>query len=343
MNRLRNILVCMAAVMFMAACNNGKDPKNGGGENSSRGEVGSVAAWSDSIAADSTRADFYLYRAKAYMQTNQIAPAMMDINKSISLDSKDVEAYLFLSDIYYALGDDANIKATLNRAEEIAPTDARPMLKQAELCLMQENYTLSMAYIDKALGLNKYNPRAYYLKGVWYMTKQDTVQAVNNFLIAREQDGDFFDPVREIGLIYSAQNNPLAESFLKSAVAQFPEQEIMRYELALFLQDHDKPDEAMSHYDTLLVTNPNSSRLFFNKGYVYLVYFQDNTKAIEHFDKALSIDHDYIDALYNKGRALEQMGDYKSASDVYAEVLKQQPNYELAVKAINRVQNQTVE
>lgn len=340
--KIRTIMICVAAIVFMAACNDEKKPKDPQ-EPIVVAEAGTVSAWTDSIAADSMRADFYLYRAKAYMQTNQIGPAMMDINKSLSLDPKNVDSYLFLSDIYYALGDEANIKATLNHAEEIAPNDARPMLKQAELCLMQENYTLSMAYIDKALGLNKYNPRAYYLKGVWYMTKQDTVQAINNFLIAREQDGDFFDPVREIGLIYSAQDNPLAESFLKSAVAQFPEQEIMRYELALYQQGHGKPEEALAQYDTLLVTNPNSSRLFYNKGYVNLVYLGDNSKAVEFFDKALSIDKDYLDALYNKGRALEQMGDYRSASEVYAEVLRQQPNYELAVEAMNRIHNQAVE
>ena len=333
----------MAAMAIMAACNNGNDPKNGNGDNPVAGEPGSVSALTDSIAADSTRADLYLSRAQAYMTSNQIGPAMIDINKSISLDPKNVEAYLFLSDIYYALGDEANIKATLNRAEEIAPLDARPMLKQAELNLIQENYTLSMAYIDKALGLNTYNPRAYYLKGVWYMTRQDTAQAVNNFLIAREQDGDFFDPVREIGLIYSAQENPLAESFLKSAIAQFPEQEIMRYELALFLQDHGKPEEAMSHYDTLLLTNPNSSRLFYNKGYVSLVYLLDNAQAVDYFNKALSIDNDYTDALYNKGRALEQMGDYRSAAEIYTQVLTQHPNYELAVEAMNRINHQAVD
>lgn len=340
--RFRSIMFCMAVILLMTACKNGNNGQNTG-QDTLVAEAGTVAAWTDSIAVDSMRADFYLYRAKAYMVANQIGPAMMDINKSISLDPKNVDAYLFLSDIYYALDDETNIKSTLNKAEEIAPSDARPMLKQAELCLMQENYTLSMAYIDKALDLNKYNPRAYYLKGVWYMVRQDTVQAVNNFLIAREQDGDFFDPVREIGLIYSAQNNPLAESFLKAAVAQFPEQEIMRYELALYQQDHDKPEEALSHYDTLLVTNPNSSRLFYNKGYVNLVYLGDNNAAVGYFDKALSIDPDYTDALYNKGRALEQMGDFRSASDIYSQVLKLHPNYELAVEAMNRINNQVVE
>ena len=340
--RLREIMFCMAAIVIMAACKNGDEGKKIGQVTPSA-EAGSVEAWTDSIAADSLRADFYLYRAKAYMVGNQLGPAMMDISRSISLDPKNVDSYLFLSDIYYALNDESNIKSTLNKAEEVAPNDPRPMLKQAELCLMQENYTLSMAYIDKALGLNKYNPRAYYLKGVWFMTRQDTAQAVNNFLIAREQDGDFFDPVRELGLIYSAQESPVAESFLKSAVAKFPEQEIMRYELALYQQDHGKPEDALAHYDTLLVSNPNSSRLFYNKGYVNFVYLQDNSKAVEYFDKALSIDPDYIDALYNKGRATEQTGDYRSASEIYSQVLRQQPNYELAIEAMNRITNHVEE
>jgi tetratricopeptide (TPR) repeat protein len=67
------------------------------------------------------------------------------------------------------------------------------------------------------------------------------------------------------------------------------------------------------------------------------VYLLDYEKAISYFDTALSIDPDYIDALYNKGRTLEEMGQYLTARDIYEQVLNKQTNYPLAVEGMNRL------
>jgi predicted DNA-binding protein len=40
---------------------------------------------------------------------------------------------------------------------------------------------------------------------------------------------------------------------------------------------------------------------------------------------------------------IEQMGDYAQAMEIYKEVLKQKPDYTLAIDAINRIQNQETE
>jgi tetratricopeptide (TPR) repeat protein len=174
-----------------------------------------------------------------------------------------------------------------------------------------------------------------------YMAKQDTASALKNFLIAREQDGSFYDPQHEICKIYLAQHNPLAEGFMRSLVSGFPDVPMARYDLALFLQDNGHPEEALAHYDTLLQLSPNNSRLLFNKGYVYFVYLGNNQQALEYFNRALESDPTYLDALYNKGHVLEQMGDYVQASDIYTQVLKQNPSYRLAIDAMNRIANQT--
>ena len=300
-----------------------------------------LALLDDSIAMDGSRPDLFLHRAKCYIEREQIGAAMMDVNQAINLDPKNVDAFLLLSDIYYMLGDEPNISKTLNRALEVDPYDTRPMVKLAELNLLQQNFNLAFGYIDNALKINTYNPKAYFVRGMTFMARQDTVSALKNFLIAREQDADFVDPMREIGKIYMAQNNPLAEQFLRNTVERFPDEAMARYDLALFLQDHGAPDEALAHYDTLLMIQPNNSRLLFNKGYVYFVYLGDNEKALEYFDRSLESDPNYLDALYNKGHVLEQMGDYVKAHEIYTQVLKQKPNYKLAVDAMNRIANLT--
>ena len=292
---------------------------------------------SDSIAMDGNRVELYLRRAQLYVEREQIGQAMIDVNQAIQIDPKNVDALLLLSDLYYLLGDEANITAALNKALEIAPYDTRPMVKLAELNLLRQNYNLAFGYIDNALKVNTYNPRAYFVRGMTYLAKQDTVSAMKNFMISREQDASFYDPQREICAIYRAQDNPLTESFMRSMMSNFPERPIVRYDLALFLQENGNPEEALAHYDTLLMLQPSNSRLLFNKGYVYFVYLGDNEKALSYFNQSLESDPSYVDALYNKGHVYEQMGNYAQAKMIYKQVLSAYPDYQLAIDGMNRV------
>lgn len=338
----RTFLFCLGMALLLAACTNGKKQPQVTGPDTEPTAASKdlVELYSDSIAMDEGRSDLYVSRAHAYINKEQIGAAMMDVTRAIELDPKNMDAFLLLSDIYYLLGDEANITATLNRAQEVDPFDSRPVVKLAEVNLLQQNFDLAQGFIDNALKISTYNPKAYFVRGMIYMAKQDTVSALKNFMISREQDESFFDPQREVCRIYNAQGSPLTESFLRTTVSRFPEEPVVRYELALFLQEHDAPEEALLHYDTLLQMQPDNSRLLFNKGYVYFVYLGDNQQALDYFNRSLESDPSYLDALYNKGHVLEQMGDYVQAKDIYNQVLKQKPNYTLAIDAINRIANQ---
>ena len=341
----RNILIgiLFALVLGLPACHHNSEkekPKNDEQISGAGSERDPLDLLSDSINQDETRTDLYLHRAQLYVEREQIGMAMMDVNTAIQLDPKNVDARLLLSDLYYLLGDENNIAATLNKALEIDPSDTRTMVKLAELNLLQQNYNLAFGYIDNALKINTYNPKAYFVKGMTYMAKEDTVSAMKNFLLAREQDASFYEPQRQILEIYQAQHNPLTESFMRSMMVNFPDYPMVRYDLALHLQDNGYPEEALAHYDTLLMLQPSNSRFLYNKGYVYLVYLNDNEKALDYFNQSLASDPSYVDALYNKGRVYEQMGDYVQAKAVYSQVLGQYPNYQLAVDGMTRISNQ---
>lgn len=342
----KNILF-LGLLLALFACNNTPKPETDPATPEPTAPVTvneAIQLLSDSIAMDSTNAHLYVNRAKAYFANEQIGQAMVDINKSLQLDPNNVETYLLLADVYYAMGDQDNIASTLNKAVEINSLDARPLVKMAELNLLQQNFNLAFAYVDKALSLSSYNPKAYFVKGMCYMaSKQDTVSALKNFQLASEQDENFYDPVEQISRIYAVQQPPYAMDYLRKAQQQFPDRPTARYELALYLQSHDEPEEALAHYDTILMQYPYNYIVLFNKGYVNYVYLMDNEAALEYFDRALTINPGYIDARYNKGRVLEQMGDYSQATDIYKDVLKAQPDYKLAIDALNRVQNQEIE
>lgn len=334
------ILLCVGMTLCMAACHN-NPPAAEPGKDDTEVRVDSLQSpldlLNDSIAKDENNASLYLHRAKLYVEREQIGMAMIDVNQAIQIDPQNLDALLLLSDLYYLLGDEANITATLNKALEIDPYDTRAMVKLAELNLLRQNYNLAFGYVDNALKVNTYNPKAYFVRGMTYMAKEDTVSAMKNFMIAREQDAFFYEPQREICAIYWAQNNPLTESFMRSMLNSFPDRPLVRYDLALYLQDNGNPEEALEHYDTLLMLQPNNSRLLFNKGYVYFVYLGDNKQALSYFEQSLQSDPGYIDAYYNKGHVLENMGNYSQAKAIYSDILSKYPDYRLAVEGMNRV------
>lgn len=325
---MKKVFLALACALMLASCTDSKDNGNKKIETSENQQE---------QIADTLDVDGYINRARWYLANQQVGNAIRDINSALSIDGKNIDALLVLSDIYYALGDQDNILLTLNKATEIAPLDPRPVVKLAELSFLQGNPNLANAYLDKALGLNSINPQAYYMRGVIYMSKNDTLQALKQFMKAREQDDTFIDPVLQIANIYAAQRNSMARDFYYLAIEMEPDNYGTYYDLAMYLQDNGYPEKALEIYDTLDVKIPGNYQVLFNKGYVNLVYLFEYDKAIECFDKALEVNPKSIDALLNKGVAYEQKGDYRTAKSIYLQILKDNPNYHLAIDALHRL------
>lgn len=335
----RFVILLVSLSFLVVSCESTTDSENQASQDNpvNQQDTDPLAALNKQIANDSTNADLLVERAKLYFNQDRIDRALRDINQALSYDSKQTEAYLILSEIYYGMGQAENVRKTLMKAAEVAPNDPRPQVKLAEINLLQRKLDLALGYTDKALAMKNHNPDAYYVRGMIFLARKDTVSALKNFMIARDQDENFFEALYQIGVVYSAQHNPLAIDFLQDAIKRFPNSFVSRYQLALYLQDHNAVDEAIAHYDTLLTMQPENSHIYHNLGYVHLVYLQEYEQALSYFDAALTIDPNYIDALYNKGRTLEEMGQYLTARDIYEQVLDRQTNYPLAVEGLNRL------
>ena len=328
---MRRVFLALACMLLLVSCTetgNNNRQSNENQQNEASNEVSS---------ADTLDINGYINRARWYLANQKVGNAIRDINSALSIDGKNVDALLVLADIYYALGDQDNILLTLNKATEIAPMDARPIIKLAELSFLQGNNKMANAYLDKALELKSINPQAYYMRGVICMSNNDTVQALKQFMKARNQDDSFIDPVLQIANIYAAQRNPMAMDFYALALQMEPDNLGTLYDLAMYMQDNGNPEKALEIYDTLNVRMPGNYQVLFNKGYVNLVYLFEYDKAIENFDKALEINPKSIDALLNKGVAYEQKGDFKQAKSIYLRILKDNPNYQLAIDALHRI------
>lgn len=326
---MKKVFLVLACALMLASCDDVENNKNIDNQQ--------VMTSEEEVAADTMDIDGYINRARWYLANEQVGNAIRDINSALLIDGKNIDALLVLADIYYAIGDQDNILLTLNKAAEIAPMDSRPIIKLAELSFLQGNINMANAYLDKALELKSINPQAYYMRGIICMSKNDTVQAMRQFMKAKNQDDTFVDPVLQIANIYAAQRNPMARDFYNLAIEMEPDNYASYYDLAMYLQDNGYPEKALEIYDTLELKIPGNYQIQFNKGYVNLVYLLEYDNAIKCFDKALAINPKSVDALLNKGIAYEQKGDYRQAKSIYLQVLKANPNYQLAIDALHRI------
>lgn len=77
---------------------------------------------------------------------------------------------------------------------------------------------------------------------------------------------------------------------------------------------------------------------YYNLGYVYLEFLQQNDSAIKYYDKVLSLNPYNHKAFYNKGLAFERMGNKAMAQEMYGESLKLKPDFTLAAEGMSRIQ-----
>lgn len=336
---MRRLILFFILSVLLVGCDN-SSTKDKGKTVEMHKEVDKLSEYdaiTDSIMSDTANVALYVKRAQVNLANERVSMAIKDINSALSINKKDIDALLVLADIYYALGDEDNILLTLNKATEYAPLDTRPIIKLSELSFLQGNIRMAGAYVDKALELDRFNPRAYFMRGMIQLSNNDTVNALKNFMTSRLQQDDFIDPIIQIAHIYAAKGDTIAKAFFEEAIRVAPQDYTLYYDYAMYLQENDYPEEALSYYDTLLNVIPNNPDFIYNKGYVYLVYLEDTQNALECFDKVLQIDPTSINALFNKGRTYELMGDFINAKSIYRQILRRDPDYQLAVDAINRL------
>ncbi len=331
--KIRFILVSVSLFVFLGC---GSSPqKNEKAENNWSGN--GLEALNESLKQDSLNHDLLIKRAALYLESGQMNRALQDINMAMELSPNSIDVYLTLADVYFAMGMPENCNSALLRALEIDQDDTRTHIKLAELNLLLQNHSLAMGYLDQALAISAFNPEAHYVRAMLYMSRRDTVRAIRSFQLALNQREDFYEPLIQLGIIYSANNNELAEFYLTKAIQLYPQSLQARYQLALYFQEQGYLGDAVAHYDTILMRQPGNKHVLFNLGYVNLIYKLRYDRAIEFFDEALLADPNYVEALFNKGLALEEMGRVMAARDVYREVLNKRSNYPLAIQALNRL------
>lgn len=289
------------------------------------------------ISQDSSNYYYFEKRAYYYLQRGNIDPAFRDLSYALELEPGESSLYLMLSDIYFLLGKTDNSISALKKAYELNPESEVAFLKLSERYLMMQNYDNALAYAESAISMNLENSDGYYYKGIVKMETGDTLAALNNLKIACNLDTLNYKAFMQVGGLLSVLNDTTAEEYYIKALKAKPGDESALFLLGLLYQNQLKFEKALEAYQVINEFYPDNQRAFFNLGYIYLVELNQPEKAADAFRQAIVIYPKYLEAIYNLGRTYEELGQYDLAREQYRKSLELLPNYPLAVKGLNRL------
>jgi tetratricopeptide (TPR) repeat protein len=282
-------------------------------------------------------AELYDKRANIYISLKQLNEAVNDAKRAIKLDSAKADFYMTLVDAYYTQNNTRLAKELLEIIQKKFPENVDALLKLAEIYYIVKQYQKGIDYVNKALKINERLAKAYYLKGSIYRESGDTARAVSSLETAIEQDTKFENAYIDIALIYAARKNPIALEYYNNALKINPYNDNTIYARAKLLQDIGKIDEAIIEYKSILIKNKNCENCYYNLGAIYLEIKKDNKIALENFTNAIALNPNSAQAYFARGYTYSKLKDKASAKADYNMCLKIQPNFELAIQALNEL------
>lgn len=286
--------------------------------------------------------DLFAKRAQIHADKQNYDQALNDITIALTMDSLNPSYYISQAEYYIFVGQPNSAKKGLTVCLRKFPSNPDVMLKMAEIHLYLKEYGQAKLLLRDIIPINDDLAQIYFLQGLVAIETGDTLGAIRNFRVTIDKEPDYYAAYVQSGRIYSSKGDELAIQYFQSAIDLQPKMYEAHYLLGLFFQDHGFLDEANQEYD-FISTRIDSTLAdpYFNRGYIQMVYKGDFKEAAKWFGKAIYWNPKYADAWYNRGFSYELDGQYDKAKSDYQAAMDLEPNFPLAIKGLNRIENGT--
>ncbi|MEM9052807.1 MAG: tetratricopeptide repeat protein [Bacteroidota bacterium] len=334
---MKNIVVPFLLLLLVSSCEEGSVNTEAIKKEVAKAPQDYIEQLSDKIVESPNNGNLYVKRALAYSERNLMELAIKDADRALSIDSTVSYFHQVKGEIYFLRGELRPARLSLERSIELDETNIEGLLKLGEVLFLLRRYNESLLTINTALRQDDQLAQAYFLKGYIYKETGDTTNALSSFQTALEVQPEFYEAYIELGTMNAYLGNPIALEYFNSALEIRPKSAEAFYNKGMFYQAGNKFDEARETYYQLLEADPNNVLAYYNLGYLYLTEYLVMDTAAAYFDTAATIRPDYIQAIYNRGLAYEEMGLNAEAENSYREALAIDPQYDRAALGLSRL------
>ena len=203
-------------------------------------------------------------------------------------------------------------------SEAISKTPEDPLawkLRGASYYRLNE-FRQSVADLDKSISLDSTDPDAYLYRGNAYGEMDMFTKAIEDFDKARKlRNGGYFDNLNQSYLSILNKNFLVGLARATAAVEERPRDPIPHTYRGICLYELNKFSESLSAFEKAIAIDPDNAELLFNRGLVHLATRNFNM-AILDFSEALKIDPTFKNSYEHRAQAYKQLGmEEKAASD----------------------------
>ena len=323
-------------LLLLTACGD----SNNSDESSEEGttQIAELNLLNEQIAKNPNDPERYAMRAQLYLAYENTTDAIKDIQKAIELDSLNKDYYYLLSDTYMDIASSRQSLATMVKLASLYPEDEEVLINLAELYLIFQMYDDSRRTVDRVLIINRYNSDAFFILGYGFLESGDTLRAKNAYLRAAELNPETLRNWMALGNLGISTSDKETETYFLNALRIDSTNMDAMNSLAVYYQTNDRMEEAKNLYKKLIIRDKTYINAAFNLGLVY--FEQDSLQlAIDHFTIALGINSALPRAYYYRGKAYEDLKNYKLALNDYQQSSIFDPNSEELKTAIRRVKS----
>lgn len=122
--------------------------------------------YAQALELDPNHEDALYYLGNMQAQLGQLAPAETTWTRLVSVNPDGARAYTQLGELYFcALLDIGRARTAYQQALALHNEETQPLLRLAEIALVQERWTDAQRYVDAVIGSNYKSADAYLLNG----------------------------------------------------------------------------------------------------------------------------------------------------------------------------------
>ena len=258
---------------------------------------------SDSIHQNSKDPDLYYRRGMLLFKNSNNPPALADLGKAWSLNKKDIYA-ITISNILLQEKPDSAI-SFLQQALKILPESVPLRMNLVQAYADQQKIDEALAVCNVILQSHPDNVGALMMKSDLLDQKNDSLEALKTLEQAYHYAPAIEDLCYNLAFKYAQNRNP----------------KVLRL------------CDSLLHNDTV----GKKGEPYYFQG-VYYSNMNDNTKALDYFNKAIENDYNFLDAYMDKGRILFDQKRFRDAAKIFQLALKISATYADAYYWLGRCQ-----
>ena len=287
-----------------------------------------------------------LYKTINYLiSINDLSAAIKYAKDIIRLEPKKSKSYLNLANIYFELSKKRNanpsfpslVKQNLEKSIELDNQNFIAYSLMGELLLASGDYQESVNFLTKSLQINYNQENTHLLLGYTFKQLKEYPKAIDCFRNSLLINPSFFEANMQLGQIYHLLKDKNAILYYDNAIKLDSKNELVLYNKALFYQDMQEWNNALSAYAELHEVNKFHSDSHYNLGFIHME-LELYDIAANNFSDAIYSNSSFYQAYYARGICFETLGNIKQAESDYKRAIQLNPDYYYAIEALSLLQ-----